>query len=91
MVMVTDLRLCRSSGPDDARNAARPVWRVIYLKPKVHTKTHLIKVATNTTCHLKHQPLMRHERARTVKETSCGLIRHTAKMLKQKSVNASSS
>ena len=32
------------------------------------------------TCSTKRQPLMHHERARTVKEISRGLIRHTAKM-----------
>ena len=31
-------------------------------------------MATNTTCHSKHQLLMRHERARTVKKTSCSQV-----------------
>ena len=32
------------------------------------------------TCQSKRQPLIRHERVRTAKETSCGLTRHIAKM-----------
>ena len=39
-----------------------------------------VKVATSTHCHTKRHPLIHHERARTVKETSCGLTRHSAKM-----------